>query len=169
MGQFLTKPALVSVKRTPIQGIFESPADVEILPQPDLFALAAPLIYRTAAGLTIKLPTGLTTDFASIPKALDWIGFLDINGPSRLAGALHDGGYRLGQAKGKAFWDDILREACLDLGMNAFQAGTYYQAVHWFAGKAWTADAALPNAGGKFVDEASYDAFMASGGSVFVA
>lgn len=135
-----------------------------------MFALDGPLVFKTKSGIIITIPKGVMTDFASIPKILDWVPWLDINGTSRLAGELHDGGYKLDKTKGKDFWDSILMEACLDLGMSSFQAKSYYYGVHFGGASSFAADQADPDYGSPrahFVSKETYDAWVASGSQLY--
>jgi hypothetical protein len=65
----------------------------------------------------------------------------------------------------------MLREALISDGMPAWQAATYYQAVHRFGASAWNADAREGTFGmitsGDFIDQKSYDDWKAAGGTIF--
>jgi hypothetical protein len=166
---FISKPQLVKVERPKVLGIFASDPGFVPQKQPDMWACDAPLIYEYGT-ITITIPKNCTTDFASTPKVLQFIPFLDINGDSRLPGALHDGIYRLGREKGKDFADLVLYAACLDMGFKKWQAGAYYQAVHRLGTSAWDGDGQMPNYGNaasRFVAQADYDAWVKSGASIY--
>lgn len=166
---FLSIPNLRQLARPKLQGLFGNEPGFVPGAVPDLWVFDGPLVFTYSDG-KITIPKGATTDFASVPKALDWVPFLDRQGNSRLPGALHDGIYRLGQEKGKDFADGILKAACLDLGMTTWEAQTYYLGVHWFGKSSWAFDAAMPNYGdlsAKFEFRADYDAWMASGGTIY--
>jgi hypothetical protein len=145
---------------------------------PDLWALTAPLVFRTDPGpagltpITITIPVGFITDLASIPHIVDWIPFLDRTGASRRAGALHDGLYALGRARGKDWCDHMLAVALEADGFRPWQAQTYYRAVNLFGGSSWLSDAreGLYNesiVSGDFASRAEFDAFVAAGRSIF--
>ena len=137
---------------------------------PDLWYLAAPLIYSNAT-VRITIPRGFITDLASIPHVVDWLPFLDRDGPSRRPGGLHDGVYSLGRERGKDWADALLREACLAEGMNAWQADAYYDAVQRFGADAWAQDAREGTAGaitsGDFYTQQYFDDWKAAGGTIF--
>lgn len=166
---FLATPSSSKVAPARINSLFENHAALDVLNETDMWALDGPLIYKTNAGITITIPKGIISDLASIPKVLDWVPSLDINGPSRPAGLLHDAGYKIGREKGKDFWDDTLREALLSLGLSANTAGAYYYGVHWFGAKAWSTDGKNLNYGppnvSNFVSKADFDAW--GGVSIF--
>lgn len=109
------------------------------LPQKDLWAIGAPLVFSGSQG-TITVPTGFVTDLASIPHIIDWIPFLDRTGASRRPGALHDWLYAGMRSKGKDWCDNLLREALMAEGLSALEASVYYKAVHLFGGSAWEFD-----------------------------
>lgn len=168
---FLTQLSATSI-RSRIASLFSNDPVVDSLPVPDMWSLSAPLVYRSALKkCTITCPIGVTSDLASTPKLLQWIGFLDDDGKSRPAGITHDVMYRLGRENGKEWCDEVLREMCLDLGMKRWQAFVYYWAVRLFAGSGWRDDGANAAYGdprkSNFISEADYAAFIASGGSIF--
>jgi hypothetical protein len=168
---FLQKPQLVKVEPHVRLAMFGNPPGFVPLKQPDLFSFDGPLVYQFAAigkypAGTFTVPKGVTTDFASSPKVLEWVPFLDINGDSRLAGGGHDAAYRLGRERGKDFVDGLLYQMCIDCGLKKWQAGAYFKAVQWFGASAWDGDGKMANYGGaqaKFVAKADYDAWVAAG------
>jgi hypothetical protein len=150
---FLTDPGLV-----PVPG------------KPDLWWLDGPLVWADQ-DVTITVPQGFISDDASVPKVLDWIPFLDRQGLSRRPGLAHDALYSLGRTRGKAYADSMLRAFCLAEGMNAFQAGVYYQGVHLFGASSWAADARAGSFGvvgsGDFISLFAYQAWIAGGHTIF--
>lgn len=83
---------------------------------------------------TIIVPKGFITDFASIPRFL-WT-LLDPVGPYRGAALIHDYLYNQQTRKRKAC-DQILLEACKDLGVNWITRWTIYVNVRAFGFVAW--------------------------------
>lgn len=57
------------------------------VPQPNLWAVVQPLMYKTF-GDTITVPRGFVTDLASIPRVLRAV--FNVNGLSRAPAVLHD-------------------------------------------------------------------------------
>ena len=141
-----------------------------IVPVPkvtDMGYLDGPLIYQSATD-RITIPLGFLTDQASTPKVFDWIPFLDRQGFSRRAGALHDGIYCLGRNRGKDFADGILSEALIAEGMTIRQAQVYFEAVQCFAQSAWDSDAATADVPSMhFWSDASYEVFRVSGSNIY--
>jgi hypothetical protein len=160
---FLTRPASTKIPPATINSLFQGSASLDVLSTTDLWSLDSALIYKTNAEITITIPKGVITDLASIPKILDWVPVLDINGTSRLAGVLHDALYKIGREKGKDFCDQTLREALISLGMGAKSAATYYYGVHWFGASAWSTDGKNLNYGppavSNFVSKEDFDAW----------
>ena len=151
---FLTDPGLVPIPQVP-----------------DLWYLDGPLVWVDAA-VRIVIPAGFISDDASVPKFLDWVPFLDRQGLSRRPGLMHDGLYSLGRARGKDWCDQMLRVFCLDEGMNAFQAGCYYQGVRLFGESSWESDAGhgiYPGnvIEGDFISFAAAQDYRAAGGTVY--
>src|SRR5450631_596028 len=146
------------------------PGLISIVTAPDLFYLDSPLIWRDSH-VTITIPAGFISDDASIPKAMDWVPFLDRQGLSRLPGLAHDGIYSLGREKGKAWADMMLEQFCLAEGMNQFQAGCYYQGVDLFGQSSWDKDARVATFGaitsGDFYTGTYYRAWLAAGSTIY--
>jgi hypothetical protein len=145
------------------------PGLVPIPNRPDFWILDRPLVW-TQAGLVITIPLGFITDDASIPKFLDWVGFLDRQGLSRRPGLLHDGLYAIGRLRGKDWADSVLREACRSEGMNAFQSTCIYQGVHLFGNSSWNADARYTGADanpGDFVDADTFKMLTGTAGDPY--
>lgn len=97
------------------------------MPQPDIWAVASPLIW-SGTGLTIKVPTGALTDLASIPRMLRNIPNLDPDGYSRSAAVCHDWLYRTHQLS-KADADSFLRYAIISRGGSPWSAYMFYLGV----------------------------------------
>lgn len=105
----------------------------------DFWWLTAPLIWQDSKFGTLTAPTGFRTDLASIPRIVRNIPFLDPDGISRRAAALHDWLYAW-QKYSKAFADEFLRAALTSEGTNVWSAGCYYYAVSWFGQSSWNKD-----------------------------
>jgi hypothetical protein len=148
------------------------PAVVPISTSPDLWYLSDPLVWKEP-GMTITIPAGFISDMASVPKVLDWIPFLDRQGLSRRPGLAHDGLYALGRSHGKQWCDLMLEQFCISEGMSGAQAHAYYLGVHWFGGYAWACDATEgivsrgPITSGDFISQSAYDAWVASGRTIY--
>ncbi len=147
------------------------PGMIPISNAPDLVWLDGPLIWHDPVRGTVTVPLGFISDDASTPKFLDWVPFLDRQGLSRRPGLLHDAAYNLGREKGKDWCDALLRDACLAEGMTLWQAGIYFKGVQWFGASSWAKDAHHDTFGqvtcGNFIDEMHFDAWKASGGSIY--
>ena len=107
---------------------------------PDLWAFEEPLIWK-GSDCTITIPAGFITDLASIPRLFRNLPLTDVDGISRRPAALHDGLYSLGRSKGKAYADNLLREALMVEGLSSAGAAIYYYGVHWFGGPSYASDA----------------------------
>lgn len=112
------------------------------LPQPDLWQLAAPLLWRDVTFGDLEVPAGFVTDLASIPRSLRNLPFLDPDGVSRRPAAMHDWLYdsKGGRAHGKDFADSFLRAALLAEGASSSTAWAFYYGVHMFGQSSWDAD-----------------------------
>lgn len=170
---FLTDPRKIPVGgvAATLNSLFgaTTPGMVPIAAEADLFYLDGPLVYRDG-DLTITIPAGFITDDASVPKALDWVPFLDRQGLSRRPGLLHDGIYSLGRDKGKEWADRMLERACIAEGMTAWQARCYYLGVHLFGASSWAKDGAGGRIGadsGDFISLAYQQAWIAAGASIY--
>lgn len=118
-------------------------------PEPDLWTVAAPLVWECPAG-HITVPAGFVTDLASIPRVLRNLPWLDPNGLSRRPAVLHDYlyGSNPGRVFGKQFADSLLASALVSEGASQTVAQTFYYAVHWFGASSWDDDGrrlAAPN------------------------
>jgi hypothetical protein len=116
-----------------------------------LWAVAAPLTYRTHAGDTITLPPGFVTDLASIPR-FAW-SLLPPDGPWALAAVVHDLLYRTrgigqrwnGQVAAlsrpkpytRAEADQILLQAMQDLEVSWLQRTVIWAAVRLGGAAGW--------------------------------
>ena len=167
LGKF---PGLFKVSQRRLESLFGPAPALTILKPRDLWALDGPLCFTPRKGPKITIPKGTITDLASVPRILDWVPFLDVDGDSRMPGVLHDGIYKLGRDRGKDFADNILYEACLDLGMANWQAGVYYKGVHWFGADGWREDGLDTNYGASSSNFDSYDdwtAYVAAGQTIY--
>ena len=91
-----------------------------------------PIEYEVCKELTIKVPKGFKTDFASIPRV--FYNIITPIGKHTQPAILHDylysEGAKLGYTRKNA--DVIFREAMLECGVNPFTAGLMYYAVRLF-------------------------------------
>jgi hypothetical protein len=114
----------------------------------DIWVLVRPLVWTDEIFGTIEAPIGMTTDLASIPRALRGLPELDPDGASRRAAVCHDFLYdrAIGRAKGKDFADRFLRAALIADGCGVITANLFYDAVREFGlgpWNAWTKDLPL--------------------------
>jgi len=107
----------------------------------DIWVLVRPLVWTDETFGTIEAPIGMTTDLASIPRALRGIPELDPDGSSRRAAVCHDFLYdrSAGRLKGKDFADRFLRAAMLADGCGVICANLFFDAVHEFGASSWNA------------------------------
>jgi hypothetical protein len=107
-----------------------------------LWRLTQPLIYQSdLTGDTYVVPTGATTDFASVPRLP--IAFLLCGGTASRPAALHDALYTPDPKTGKHMVPDretadlVLKEAALSEGVPAWRAWALFLGVrvggasHW--------------------------------------
>jgi len=116
-----------------------------------VWALTRPLTYRTAAGDTITVPAGMSTDLASIPR---WARVaLPPDGPWLKAAVIHDFLYRTsgtcrrwkaspsGCSRAAPYSreeaDRILDEAMAALGVSAGQRAIIFTAVRLGGASGW--------------------------------
>lgn len=121
--------------------MFQGYLYVRTTPAPDIWVVVRPLIWQDPEFGTIEVPIGMTTDLASIPRALRNIPELDPDGPSRRAAVCHDFLYdrAAGRAKGKPFADRFLRAAMLAEGCGAVASNLFFDAVSEFGQSSWEA------------------------------
>lgn len=122
--------------------MFTNEPDLLILPQPDLWALRAPLRWA-APDLTLTIPAGFVTDLASIPHLLR--NLLDVDGRSRCPAILHDWLYTC-QRTTRAFADQQLRKALVAYGETQATAAVYWAGVRIGGWRPW--DERLRRGGG---------------------
>lgn len=92
-----------------------------------LFKLDSKFEYESdISGETIGVPKDFVTDFSSIPR-LPFI-YLFLNGYSDMAGVIHDYLYSVGKYPRKLA-DQVLREACLVIGIPKWKAEMIYCGV----------------------------------------
>jgi hypothetical protein len=122
---------------------FLSPLKVE---EADEFAgtwrLLAPLIFRSdVLKRDVTVPTGMVTDFASVPRIL---GVYDLEGGKcNKAAVVHDWLYSMGSAAGgvdRKTADAVLREAIIASGYSEFTASVFYAAVRTGGASHWDKD-----------------------------
>lgn len=114
---------------------FRDPLDLRASDDGLNYTLLAAFDYDTSLGLTIHVPAGFVTDFASVPRAL-W-PLLPPNGRYGKAAVIHDYLYRTYGAGSKIVADAIFYEAMKALGVNPIVRGVMYLAVHFFGGKSY--------------------------------
>lgn len=116
MSEFLTKLDVEQVEDTGEEGR-------------GTWRLTSPLSYQSdVAGLTITVPAGFVTDFASVPRIpmiFDWLG-----DRGNLAATVHDFLYTAPHPLGsRALADAVLHEALLVQGVGADEAEAIYLGV----------------------------------------
>lgn len=112
--------------------MFRSPLLLEASHVANQWIVRSPLVWQPAgAAGAIIVPPGFVTDLASVPRFLRDRKAFDVNGASRRPAVLHDFLYATGVG-GKAYADDTFRLALRAEGVGAWNAWTFYQAVHWF-------------------------------------
>jgi hypothetical protein len=105
------------------------------------YVLVEDFPYQSAAFGAIVAPTGMTTDFASVPRIV-W-SYLSPEDPVILFGSLiHDYLYSvLGRLPLRTLTrsecDSVLREAMLACGARATQAAVVHRVVRLFGGSHW--------------------------------
>ena len=121
--------------------MFQTRLYVRDMPTPDIWVVVRPFVWDDIVFGRIEVPVGMTTDLASIPRALRGVPELDPDGPSRRAAVCHDFLYdrAIGRAKGKDFADRFLRAAMLADGCGPIAANLFYDAVREFGQTAWNA------------------------------
>jgi hypothetical protein len=94
----------------------------------DIHVLLAPLVYFSALlGMTITVPAGFRTDFASVPRIVG--AYLLFGGKGKRAAVIHDWAYSGGLNVDRATADLIFREALQASGYSAFTVWAMYQGV----------------------------------------
>lgn len=100
--------------------------------------LNAPLVYQSdVAGVTITVPAGFSTDFASVPRSP--VVFLLTADTAHAASAVHDFLYTAPHPVPRAMADAVLREASLISGVPAWRAALMFYGVRAFGGSHWVA------------------------------
>lgn len=124
--------------------MFLTPLALIAKPQPDLWAVAVPLVWDDAIYGHMEVPQGFITDLASIPRVFRNLPFLDPAGLSRRPAVLHDYLYGsvAGRRLGKAFADDFLHDALIAEGASRKTAWAFWAAVHYFGASSWAGDGA---------------------------
>lgn len=120
--------------------MFRTPATLLTDPEPGMWIMGAPLVWRDPVFGVLEVPVGFRTDLASIPRLFRNIPGLDPNGVSRRPAIIHDWLYAE-RSKGKPFADSFLRAALRAEGASPASVFAIYHAVHWFGGFAWRSDA----------------------------
>ena len=96
-----------------------------------LYMLDRALIYVSMIANDVIVPEGFVTDLSSIPR-LPGI-YLMLNGYSDVAGVVHDYLYSMGRVPRETA-DQVLREACLAIGVPAWKTALIYAGVRAFGG-----------------------------------
>lgn len=117
--------------------MFTTPLILQADSRPDLWSVAAALVWTDPLLGTVTVPAGFETDLASIPRLLRNLPDLDTNGLSRRPAVLHDYLYCMGCTTRDAA-DRTLQRALLAEGATRFTAWVYYTGVHWGGGAPWT-------------------------------
>ncbi|MGI9556417.1 MAG: DUF1353 domain-containing protein [Solirubrobacterales bacterium] len=91
-------------------------------------------VGEKGSGDTIEVPQGMTTNFASVPRAAWW--FAAPWGKHGHAAVVHDAGYWL-QKRSRKEYDDIFLEGMAVLGVGRAKRRIMFLAVRWFGGPAW--------------------------------
>lgn len=101
-----------------------------------LYCLMEPFTYQSdLLGMTVTVPAGFITDFASIPRAV-W-AWMDPEDPVILfPSALHDYKYTIGDVSREQA-DGMLKEGMAICGASAFDQFVVYRAVRLFGGSHW--------------------------------
>lgn len=110
---------------------------IPVLPGDERFwILGSPLTVRTDGEL-VEVPTGFTTDGASVPGWAQAItGWKPWDDPQRWAGITHDYLYARPDTT-KRFGDDVFRAVLVSEGASRFRSTVMYLAVHLAGGSAY--------------------------------
>ncbi len=122
--------------------MFLTPLILRADSRPDFWTVYLPLVWADPQFGNLVCPEGFRTDLASIPRALQGVPTLNVNGVSRRPAAMHDWLYGGDRSRGKDFADEFLRAALLAEGADEFVANEFYEAVHLFGDASWDGDAA---------------------------
>lgn len=116
------------------QASFLTPLQLEYIDGKNYKLLSA-FQYDSSLDITITVPAGFVTDFASVPKIL-W-NLLPPTGRYGKAAVIHDYLYRTYGASSKIVADAIFYEAMKALGVNRVIRNVIYLAVHLFGGSSY--------------------------------
>ncbi len=120
--------------------MFLTPACLDADISPDMWIVAAPLVWNDAVFGRVEVPCGFRTDLASIPRAVRLLPQFDPNGISRRPAIVHDWLYAWrGWSKARA--DLFLEAALLAEGETPRVASLFYYGVKWFGNSSWANDA----------------------------
>lgn len=94
------------------------------------------LVYTSdLIGTTVTVPTGYTTDLASVPRIFRWLVPV-ANAKNRKAAVVHDylctHGVELGIVRSQKKADMVFREALGVEGLGRFKSGALYYPVRFF-------------------------------------
>lgn len=93
--------------------------------------LLEPLIYEAAAGVSVKVPAGFVSDFASVPRLPG--AFMLAGDTAHAAAVIHDWLYSKG-GNSRALADAIFREAMEAEGVPWWRRWLMWGAVRTFGG-----------------------------------
>ncbi len=96
--------------------------------RPGEFVLIETLKYKSLSGEVILVPRRFITDFASVPKVVEWLPGFDVNGNSRRPAVLHDFLY-CSQMYPRDRCDYLFYEALVSVGYSAAQARLFWLGV----------------------------------------
>ena len=113
---------------------FRSSLKVESIRGTDRRLLLEDLVYETWDRGVVTVPTGFTTDFASVPRLFR--GIFPKAGKYRDAAVVHDYLYRHSDNTRKHA-DCVFSQAMKDLGVSWWRRATIYRAVRIGGSKAW--------------------------------
>jgi hypothetical protein len=120
------------------------PTITQLIPEPPVFMVSAPLKYTTRDGHQITVPVGFVTDLASIPRLLWW--WQAPHAATMAPAIVHDYLY-WEQSCSREEADAIIYLAALDTGMSKANAFAVYQGVDKAGGGPWKNNAAARNKG----------------------
>lgn len=137
-------------------------ADLELKadPEPEYWALVAPLPFTDPVFGSHTVPVGFRTDLAS-DRILANIPCMSPDGASRRGAVAHDFAYRALRENGKDWCDRLLRAGLLADGTSPRAAWAFYWGVRLFGKPFWDADA-RPVTAADFDTTVDYLAWLAS-------
>ncbi len=117
---------------------FEGVVRVEMMPSGDEWKLIDKFSYTTRELITIHVPEGYVTDFASVPRwAWSVVGPI---GRHARAAVIHDFCYSQRWAGDRKWADEVFYEAMKESGVVWWRRWLIYRAVRWFGQKYWDSE-----------------------------